>query len=218
MSAGWPVELRGVTESLVTTLGPNDRWNVAALGLHAADGDGSIGTEPTGSEPIGDEPSGDESTPADRVTARTWGRTRTRRNFAERGGGYVQFTRDPVLFVQATLSITERDDPVLDCADAVVEVAVERLDAGSENGTEWVDWALEPIDARIHQETVPTTNRGYNAVVEATVAASRLDVPAYDTAELRARLQYFESVVEKCGGERERAAFRRLVDLIEEEW
>jgi len=223
MSESWPVELRGVTESLVTTLGPNDRWNVAALGLHAPDGDGPMGKEPTGDEltgdePTEDEPTGDESTPADRITARTWGRTRTRRNFAERGDGYVQFTRDPVRFVEATLSITERDDPVLDCADAVVEVAVERLDAGSENGTEWVDWALEPIDARIQQKTVPTTNRGYNAVVEATVAASRLDVPAYDTAELRARLRYFESVVQKCGGERERAAFRRLVDLTDDEW
>jgi len=35
--ADWPVELRGVTESLVTTLGPNDRWNVAVPGLHAPD-------------------------------------------------------------------------------------------------------------------------------------------------------------------------------------
>jgi len=58
---GWPVALRGVTESIVTTLGPNDRWNVAALGLHAPDD------------------------PSDPVTARTYGRTRTWRNFTERG-------------------------------------------------------------------------------------------------------------------------------------
>ncbi|PSP91673.1 DUF447 domain-containing protein, partial [Halobacteriales archaeon QS_1_68_44] len=63
--AEWPVNLAGVTESVVTTLGPNDRWNLAALGLFAGDP----------------------------VTARTWGRTRTWRNFRERGGGYVQFTR-----------------------------------------------------------------------------------------------------------------------------
>ena len=54
--ADWPVDLRGVTESIVATLGPNDRWNMAALGLHAPDDSG--------------EP----------VTATTWGNTRTRRN------------------------------------------------------------------------------------------------------------------------------------------
>jgi hypothetical protein len=30
---GWPVDLTGVVESVVTTLGPNDRCTVAALGL-----------------------------------------------------------------------------------------------------------------------------------------------------------------------------------------
>jgi hypothetical protein len=67
----WLVELRGVTESIVATLGPNGRWNLAALGLFAG------------------EP----------VTSRTWGNTRTRRNFHREGEGYVQFTRDPVDFV-----------------------------------------------------------------------------------------------------------------------
>ena len=31
----WPVSLTGVTESVVTTLGPNGLWNAAALGLFA---------------------------------------------------------------------------------------------------------------------------------------------------------------------------------------
>ena len=30
MATAWPVGLRGVTESIVTTYGPNDRWNAAA--------------------------------------------------------------------------------------------------------------------------------------------------------------------------------------------
>lgn len=193
MTDAWPVELRGVTESLVTTLGPNDRWNVAALGLHA---------------PTGDDP----------VTARTWGRTRTRRNFAARGSGHVQFVRDPVCFVEATVSITERDDPVLAEADAVVEVRVERLDEGEDGDTEWVDWGLDPVDATVRNRTVPTTNRGYNAVVEATVAASRLGVSAYETDELLDRLRYFESVADTCGGDAESEAFDRLRELVDAEW
>ncbi|MFB6084460.1 MAG: DUF447 domain-containing protein [Halorientalis sp.] len=185
MSEGWPVALRGVTESVVTTLGPNDRWNVAALGLHAPDSEGS-----------------DDG----RVTARTWGRTRTWRNFSERGAGHVQFTTDPVTFAEAALTVRESDDPLLPSADAWARVAVERLDAGEDGDTRWVEWALEPVATGIERETVPTTDRGYYAVIEATVAASRLDVPAYDRAELEGRLDYFADVVARCGGERERAA------------
>ena len=184
----WPVDLRGVTESIVTTLGPNDRWNVAALGLHAGDP----------------------------VTATTWGRTRTWRNFRERGRGYVQFTPDPVDFAEAAMTIREEDEPILDSADAWVEVTVERRDAGEEGDTQWVEWALEPVHSAVERERPSTTNRGYYAVIEATVAASRLGVEAYDQAVLWERLDYFETVVEKCGGERERVAF----DVVREqaEW
>ncbi len=180
----WPVELAGVTESVVATLGPNGRWNFAALGLFAG-------------EPI---------------TARTWGNTRTRRNFRREGEGYVQFTRDPVDFVAAACSIHERDDPVLPSADAWVRVEVDRVDGGESGGTHWEEWELTPVESRVETRVVPTTSRGHYAVIEATVAASRLDVPSYDTDELEARLSYFERVVERCGSEREREAFSRLAE------
>jgi len=200
VAPAWPEELdlRGVTESVVTTLGPNGRWNLAALGLRA----------PEKSGPDGDG----------RVTARTWGRTRTWRNFSERGEGYVQFTRDPRTFVDAALSIRETDDPVLGEADAWVRVEVERLADGESGGTEWVDWTLDPLESAVLHERVPTTNRGYNAVVEATVAASRLDVAAYDRSALLDRLRYFESVVDTAGGPDEREAFERLREYTDAEW
>ncbi|QLD84853.1 DUF447 family protein [Natronomonas halophila] len=181
----WPVDLSGVTESVVTTLGPNDRWNVAALGVFAPE----------------------EGGPA---TATTWGRTRTWRNFIERGEGYVQFTRDPVDFVDAACSIREEDDPVLESADAWARVEVREVDSGERGGTQWVEWELRPVESSIERRVVPTMNRGYYAVIEATVAVSRLDVPEYDTDELLERIDYFESVVDRCGGARERAAFERL--------
>ncbi|GAA0644699.1 DUF447 domain-containing protein [Salarchaeum japonicum] len=187
----WPADLRGVTETVVTTLGPNERWNAAALGVHAPRSDA------------------DSDAPA---TATTWGRTRTRGNFERRGAGYVQFTTDPVVFVEAALSIQETDDPVLDAADAWARVTVERLESGNSGGTEWVEWALRPVETGVVRESVATTNRGYYAVVEATVAASRLDVPAYDAAVLRERLDYFADVVERCGGEREREAMALVAE------
>lgn len=187
----WPVELREITESVVTTLGPNDRWNAAALGLHPPDAAG------------------------DPATARTWGNTRTRRNFHRQGGGYVQFVRDPVTFVDAALSIYEVDDPVLDAADAWVEVEVERIDSGRSGDVRWEEWELTPVGSGVEREVVPTINRGFNAVVEATVAASRLDVDAYDDAELRRRLDYFEGVARNCGDDRVREAFDRIDEYVE---
>ena len=182
-TAEWPVELRGVTETVVATLGPNDRWNHAALGVHAG------------------EP----------ATATTWGRTRTWRNVRERGSGVIQFVADPVTFVDAALSIHETDHPRLDAADAWVEVEVECVSSGTDGGTQWVRWALDPRASGVERTSVRTLNRGTAAVIEATVAASRLDVDAYDTETLRDRLAYFAETTHRCGGERDRRAFDRLL-------
>ena len=184
-AVAWPVELRGVTESVVATLGPNGKWNFAALGLHAGDP----------------------------VTAYTWGQTRTWRNFRERGGGVVQFVFDPLVFVESALSILERDSPVHPSADAWARVVTEQVSEDEASGTHRVKWGLVPMEAAIRSRVVPTTNRGYGAVVEATVAASRLDVDAYDADELRNRLDYFAGVVETCGGEREQEAMARVEEF-----
>lgn len=186
-TADWPVSLRGVTEAIVTTYGPNDQWNVAALGLFA------------GSP----------------VTARTWGNTRTRKNFHEQGEGYIQFSRDPGDFVDAACSIREEPDPILPSADAWALVTVELRDTGITDGTQWDEWSLYPTESQVVRKVVPTTNRGYNAVIEATIAASRLDVTGYDTAELRERLVFLESVVSRCGGPAEQAAFEKLRTYVD---
>ncbi|WP_225917771.1 DUF447 domain-containing protein [Halobaculum rubrum] len=189
----WPVDLAGVTESVVATLGPNGLWNLAALGLHAPEHD---------------------SRPADApVRARTWGRTRTWRNFTERGEGVVQFVTDPRDFVDAAATVREEREPVLDSADAWAELEVERVGSGERGGTEWVDWHLRVTDAAVERTDVRTINRGFGAVIDATVAVSRLDVPSYDTAELLARLRYFADVVDRCGGPAEREAFETLREV-----
>jgi len=192
----WPGELRGITESVVTTLGPNERWNVAALGLHAPENEDG------------------QTTP---VTARTWGRTRTWRNFRERGGGYVQFTRDPECFVDAALTVHEVDQPVVASADAWVQVRVEQCNSGTSGGTQWVEWGLEPVDSAVERTVVPTFSRGYAAVVEATVHASRLDVEEYDTETLEERIAYCESVVKRCGDAAEQRAFETIEQVIAEQ-
>jgi len=183
----WPVELRGVTESVVATLGPNGLWNMAALGLHAPD------------------------EPGEPVEATTWGNTRTKRNFHRQSGGVVQFTADPREFVDSAMTIHEQSESVLPNADAWVEVEVESVDTGVDGGTEWERWELTPTEPGTVERSRPLTiNRGFYAVIDATVAASRLDVPVFETEELLDRMAYFAETVEKCGGPREREAFERL--------
>ncbi|WP_336037768.1 DUF447 domain-containing protein [Halobacterium yunchengense] len=191
--ADWPVDLAGVTETVVATLGPNDRWNLAALGVHA----------PTEGEP---------------ATATTWGNTRTRRNFLREGGGVVQFVADPVVFADAALSVLEREDPVSDAADAWARVEAERVGADDDEGTRREHWALRPVESAVVRESPRTVDRGFCAVVEATVAASRLGVAAYDTDALRDRLRYFESVVESAGSDREREAMARVREHADGGW
>jgi len=189
---GWPVELRGVTETVVATLGPNDRWNLAALGVHAPD-DGS-------------------------ATATTFGNTRTRRNFHREGGGYVQFVDDPVTFADAALSIRETDEPVVDGATAWARVEAEQTGSEDEAGTRLEHWALRPVESEVLREAPFAPNRGFYAVVEATVAVSRLGVDAYDDATLRERLRYFERVARNCGGAREREAIERVREHADADW
>jgi hypothetical protein len=186
-----------VTESVATTRGPNDRWNVAALGLHAPDG---TAPDPDPSAFAADDP----------VTATTWGRTRTWRNFRERDGGVVQFVTDPRDFVDAALSVREEPDPVLDSAAAWVRVEATSRGHERVEGARRERWALAPTESAVRERRVPTHDRGFAAVVDATVAASRLDVDAYESAALRDRLRYFETVVDSCGGPRVREAFARV--------
>jgi len=207
-TADWPeaVPADGVTESLVATLGPNDRWNLAALGLQTGEAAAEVGLDGR------DGPPHDTAVP---VTARTWGRTRTRGNLERQGGGVVQFVDDPLAFVEAALGIVERDDPVHPAAAAHVRVDAERLAGGEAGDTAWVDWHLRPRETVVRRRSVPTIRRGFAAAVEATVHASRLDVPAYDETDLLDRLDFLAEVVEAAGGERERRAFERIDDLTD---
>lgn len=200
-TADWPRSLPtgGVTESVVATLGPNDRWNFAALGLQTGP-DAATDSEPT----EGEGPT---------VTARTWGRTRTRGNFERQGEGVVQFVADPLSFVEAALGVVERETPVSPAAAAHVRVGVERLATGTQGDTEWADWRLRPRETVVHRRSVPLVRRGGAAAVEASVHASRLEVPAYDERDLLDRLTFLAEVVDRAGNERERRAFERIDDL-----
>ncbi|AGM99994.1 hypothetical protein L593_00200 [Salinarchaeum sp. Harcht-Bsk1] len=195
---GWPARLAGVTETVIATKGPNDHWNQAALGI-----------SPTGGN--------DEEIPAGATTAataRSYGRTRTRRNLDAGRDAYVQFTTDPVDFVEAALTTFETDEPILERSAAWTRIECEERKRTVDRGTEIVTWTLEPVESGVRTRSVPTANRARAAVIEATVPASRLDVDGYDEADLLARLESLASVVDATGDARTLAAFDSIDEYV----
>ena len=184
----WPIDFDGIVETVTTTHQPDGSWAVAALGIQQRDGD---------------------------IVARTWGETRTKRNLSRTGVGFVQLIPDAVIFTRAALERWSREEAIFPEAAAWIEIEATPIDSGSEAGTDWVDWSLQPTDHEVRRQSVPLPGRGLAAVIEMTVTASRLDVPAYADEPLRERLQYFAEVATRCGGPTERDAVDRIERIVE---
>lgn len=195
---GWPARMSGVTETIVATMGPNGRWNQAALGISPGDGVPEI----------------DEARSEEPVVARTYGRTRTRRNFEADRPAYVQFTTDPLDFVEAALGVYETENPIVSSAGSWTRADVSEVDRTDDSGTEIVEWSLRPIESGIQERSVPTLQRGRAAVIEATVPASRLGIDGYDDEALLDRLKSLADVVETASDERTMVAFERIDELV----
>ncbi len=187
----WPRAFDGIIESVIATEEPDGQWNLAALGLHAPE----------------------DHQPSDPLSARTWGNTRTRGNLDRGSAAHVQLVDDPVDFVSAALDRWEREEPVLPSAAASTTITAQRRESGTERGVSWVDWELRPQRSRIYRQVVPALSRGSVAVVEMTIAASRLGVPGYDADVLFDRLDEYARIALRCGGSRERRAVRRVADV-----
>lgn len=64
-----------------------------------------------------------------------------------------------------------------------------------------------------NQRAVPAPNRGFNAVLEATVHATRYQLTG-DEKYLK-MIRHYEALASKCGGENEKKAMRLLYEVLE---
>ncbi len=120
---------------------------------------------------------------------------------------------DPVLFVQSTLSDIEPERfdfvdgfPIL--KDAMGWIL---FDCNCKKGKNISVVELFPIDGNIITRKLQPVNRGFNAVIEATIHATRyviLKEPKY-----LERIEYYNAIVKKCGGAREKEAMKLLYEL-----
>jgi len=181
----FPFEIEGIVEVIITTFDTLAGWNVALLGLQGGE----------------------------RITARTWGKTKTRENFHKGGDAYIHFTRDSFLFVEAALCIKEQKTPHIEEAYAWGKIKVNSIDKGKDGKTEWEDWSIEIIEEEIIKKEIPIINRGYNAIIEATVVASRLRISDNRSKDLEYIGKLLE-IVERCGDDRDREAKNLIEELV----
>ncbi|MFP4188428.1 MAG: DUF447 domain-containing protein [Halobacteriales archaeon] len=174
-----------ITETVATTRDENGAPNAAPMGVRCEDNG---------------------------VYAHLWEDSTTLRNVRATNEVVVNFTRDPVVYVESALGDGSGFvvDGHLRDADGWV-----RCDAGRVEGNDVRDevtrWRLDERERRIEERILPTHSRGFASVVEATVHATRLEFKP----ELRELYEHHVEVAEKCGGEREREATDRLREYVE---
>ena len=126
---------------------------------------------------------------------------------------------DPVIFVRSTfsnlkesdfsfVSVSGREFPVL--KDALSWVVFECSNMKVSN--EALVAELLPIHAHINRRPVRAQNRGFNAVIEAAVHATRYQL-SHDEKYLKLIRAYSE-IVSKCGGIREKNAISLLNEFL----
>jgi hypothetical protein len=173
---------------IFTTISPDGVPNAAPIGLHMKNG---------------------------KFFARIYN-SKTLDNIRGKKTAAANIVDDPFLFVESALSDIHPDNfdlvggfPVLKDAQGWIIFNCKIRKGETISVVE-----LSPVEAQIKHRHIQPINRGFNAVIEATVDATRY-VVLKDNKYLD-RIEYYNTIVRKCGGSREKDAMKLLFDLIEE--
>lgn len=176
----------GISEIILTTLSPDGVPNAAPIGLHRKDG---------------------------RLFARIYN-SKTLDNILSKPTAAANIVDDPVLFVQSALSDIEPEKfefvdgyPLLkDVPGWII------FDCACKQGENISVVELSPVKGKIIERKLQPVNRGFNAVIEAAIHATRY-VSLKEQKYLDC-IEYYNTIVKKCGGERDKEAMQLLCELI----
>jgi hypothetical protein len=171
---------------IFTTISPDGMPNVAPIGLHRNNG---------------------------RLFARIY-ESRTLENILSRNMAAANIVDDPVLFVQASLSDIEPERFEFVEGFPVLKDALGWLifDCRCKKGEKISVVELSSIKGKINSRKIHPVNRGFNAVIEASIHATRYVL--LKEQKYLDRIEYYDTIVQKCGGAREKEAMRLLFELI----
>lgn len=121
---------------------------------------------------------------------------------------------DPALFVKSALSDVEPEGFKFIDGFPVLKQALGWVifDCECRRGENISVVELSPVRGNINRRAIRPVNRGFNAVIEAAVHATRY-VGLKEQEYLR-QIEYSNTIVQKCGGAREKEAMRLLYELI----
>ncbi len=173
---------RGISEVIATTISESGEPNAAPIGIIS---DGNL-------------------------SARIYTNTQTYANIKATKKMVANIVDDPLLFVLSALMKFPLDEirmekgyPVLKSANAWSV-----FDCSMEDSPQCATVNLRPLKKKILKRSIQPVNRGFNAVIEATIYATRYLV-LKDPKYLR-WINHCEDIVIKCGGEREKEAMQKL--------
>jgi len=75
---------------------------------------------------------------------------------------------------------------------------------------------LELVDGKVLRKGIRAVNRGFNAVIEALVHATRYVILKDENKkrELKERILYYHEIARKCGRDKEKKAFKIILERI----
>ena len=175
-------EFRGISEVIATTIYKSGEPNAAPIGI------------------ISDA----------NLSARIYTNTQTYANIKATKKMVANILDDPMLFVLSALMKIPLDEihmeegyPVLKAAKAWIV-----FECSIEDSPQCATVNLRPLKKKVLKRSIQPVNRGFNAVIEATIYATRYLVMK-DPKYLR-WIEHCEEIVIKCGGEREKEAMCKL--------
>jgi len=176
----------GISEVIFTTMSHECIPNAAPIGLHMKKG---------------------------RLFARIYN-SKTLDNILSDPVACANIVDDPLLFVRSALSDIGHEEfefiegfPVI--SDAMGWII---FDCRCQKGENISVVDLLPIKSKISRRTIKPINRGFNSIIEATIHATRY-VVLKEQIYLD-HIDYYNTIVQKCGGKREKEAMKLIYELI----
>ena len=179
-------EFRGISEIIATTISLSGDPNAAPIGV------------------ISDS----------NLYARIYTNTQTYANIKTTKKMVANIVDDPLLFVLSAIMKLSIDEFRMDDGDPVLKDARAWVvfKCSIEDRPQCATVNLRPLKKKILKRSIQPANRGFNAVIEATIYATRY-LAMKDPKYLR-WIEHCDEIVIKCGGEREKEAMRKLKDFL----
>lgn len=184
--------MEGINEVIVTTKSIDNRPNAAPIGLIRRNG---------------------------RITARIFNESHTCTNIKDTGLLAVNIVDDPVVFVQSALEDLDKEKfefietgtginfPVLASSNGwvIFEAEIKEGDIATTAELQFITGNIKSIGIR-------PINRGFNAVIEASIYATRYKVLKDET--FLSKIKSYKKIINKCGGYSEKEAYKLINKLL----